>query len=402
MLNHNENLIAAGKAFTAALIVAFLATLANGAEAQLPKSTLWEDELVPCDGALANAERLNGPQLFRSARDCAEHGKEADAVFLQIAGQIRSQTDMVLLRPRTDQDEVAMSQLAIALYSLGGAGPRQLYSDNVAASQLFQRLEAWHPVLLPAYDPGWKFRESDRHTRYESVAEEIKQARLAQLKDYAALAADPHYAALETKIDEIQTRHPQGLTPDSEDYERFTELLEELNTIAENRAHHQKALADRQSVIASLPSDLEDGVAQIFTGYNGPDTAFTWVFTSEQEVADSWLARALTPEELVAVLSQVNFDEKVLVVHSLGRLSSATGTVYFSKVSYNAIYQSWSVAVRVGVRDNTCAEEQSADSYPFAIAVAPKPSGPTTGNSLSRSNFADGCKPPIAAETTSL
>jgi hypothetical protein len=389
--------MATGKAFTAALIVASLATLADRAEAQLPKLSLWQGELVTCDSALGKAERLNGPQLFRSAGDCAKQGRQDDAVYLQIAGQIRSQTDMFLLQPRTDQDEVAMSQLAMAFYGLGGAGPRQVYSDNAAANRLFRRLEAWHPLLLTDYDPGWTFRKSDRHARYGAVAEEAKQARLAQLKDYAALVADPHYAALETEIDEIQARHPRGLTPDSEDYVRFTALLEELNTIAANRTPHQKTLAEGQSVIASLPPDLKEGVAQIFDGYNGPDTAFTWVFASEREVAASWLARALTPEELVAVLSQVNFDEKVLVVHSLGRLSSATGSLYFSEVSYNAIYQSWSVAVRVGVRDNTCAEEQSANSYPFAIAVAPKPTGPTTGNSQSRSNFADGCKPPIAA-----
>lgn len=391
------------KVFTAALIVASLATQANRVEAQLPKSSLWEGELVPCDSALGNAERLNGPQLFRSAGDCAKQGRPDDTVYLQIAGQIRSQTDMFLLQPRTDQDEVAVSELAYDFYfRLGGTGPRQVYSDRVAANRLFQRLEAWHPLLLPDYDPGWAFRKSDRHALYGAVAEEAKQFRLAQLKDYAALVADPHYAALEAEIDVIQARHPQGLTPDSEDYARSKAILEELNRIAANRAPHKKALAEGQSVIASLPPDLEEGVAQIFAGFNGPDMAFTWVFASEREVAASWLARALAPEELAAVLSQVNFDEKVLVVHSLGRLSSATGNVYFSKVSYNAIYQRWSVAVRVGVRNNSCAEEQSANSYPFAIAVAPKPSGPATGISQSRSNFADGCNPPIAAQASSM
>lgn len=370
------------------------------AQADVRQGGLWDDTLIPCNTAVKESERLNGPQLFSSAADCAEQDREFDALFLQIAGQIRSQTDMQLLQPLSDKDQLAVAELYRVIYQrLGGAGPRRLYSDQAAIAQVFQHLESWNPEFRPGYNPGWEYRSSERHALYAEVAREISERRLAQLKDYAALAVDPRYAALEREAKEIQSRLPGGIPANSEDFARFTVLYREMKRIAQEGASHQRALSGKQSVLAGLPPELEDGVKQVFTGINGPARSGSRTFTKEDQARASWLARALTEDQLRSTLAQVDFTKEVLVAVYFGRRTAATGTVHFSGARYNALSGSWHVTGRVGVRSDNC-PKQEAVSHPFVLAVAPKPAGPTPSTGHGHSNFGDGCKPPVAGAAT--
>ena len=391
----------AARSFLALAVFAALMGLAGfGAEAQVPQSGLWEGELIPCNAAVRDSERLNGPQLFSSATDCAEDGRDFDALFLQIGGQIRSQTDMRLLQPLGDKDQIAVSELYRAIYlRLGGAGPRRLYSDQAGMARLFERLESWRPALPADYDPGWDYRPSERHALYAKVASEVAEGRLAQLRDYAELAVDPHYGALEGEIREIQARHPQGVPARSDDFKRLSELYREIDRIARERAIHQRALSGKQSVLAALPPELDEGVKRLFSGLNGPPKSGSRTFSTEDDARASWLARALTEDQLRTALASVDFTKEVLVAVYFGRKTTATGTVYFSGARYNALSGSWHVSGRIGVRDENC-PKQEAVSHPFVLAVAPKPGGPVPSMGHGYSNFGDGCKPPVAGAAT--
>jgi hypothetical protein len=385
----------------AGLALAGLLTLSGSAAlAQAPQSGLWSGPAVSCSDAAQSSEQLNGPQLFRAAADCARQGREADALFLQIAGQIRSQTDMTLLRPRDAVDERAAAQLYQSIFvHLGDAGPQHLYQDRALISAVFERVARWQPAFPTGYSPGWNYRARERHSLYPTIAGEIAEHRLAQLRDYAALAQDPHYAALEKEAKAIQARHPRGLPAGSEDYKRFMQLYREMEGISRDRNTHQRALAKKQSVLANLPPELDEDVEQVFAGYNGPAKSGNWTFTSAKDVRSSWVARALTEAQLQDVLEKIDFEKQVLVVVYFGRRTTATGTAYVSQASYDAAELRWQVGGHLGVRANHC-PQQEAVSYPFALATAPEPAGDPLSMSHSQQNFGDGCKSPVSGEAT--
>lgn len=390
-----------GRPYLAAVALAALAILSvPAARAQVPSTDLWRGVSVPCGDAVETSELLNGLQLFRAASDCAKQGREADGLFLLIVGQIRSQADISLLQPRDEIDELAASELYRAIYvRLGDPGPQPLYQNRDLISAVFERVDRWRPAFPSDYSPGWNYRASGRHTLYATVAREIADYRLAQLKDYALLAQDPKYAALELEAKALQARSPGGLLAGSKDHKRFMQLYAEMRRIAESRKTHLPALANKQSVLATLPPELDEGVKQIFTGLNGPEKTGTWTFGTVQEIRKSWLARAVTDDQLSEILGEVDFTTEVLVALAFGRRTTATGTLYVSQVSYNSRSQSWKVSGRIGVRGPDC-DKQEAISHPFALAVAPKPRGPIVSTGQSQSNFGDGCKPPISAEAT--
>ena len=136
-----------------------------------------------------------------------------------VAGQIRSATDMALLRPETDIDEVAMGELATALfYQFGGAGPKELYRDPVSSDWLFERLGQFHPEIYGDYNPGWNYRDSSRVHLYNAVAEEQRVHRITQLQSFTRLLRDPENWAADQERTRILERNGGILSFDTGNY----------------------------------------------------------------------------------------------------------------------------------------------------------------------------------------
>jgi hypothetical protein len=81
---------------------------------------------------------------------------------------------------------------------------------------------------------------------------------------------------------------------------------------------------------------------QLFAGFNGPQNPSLTIIQYEAAARASWLNSAMSPEEFKSVLSQTSFDSQVLVAFAMGERETATGRVYVTDISYNALLDSFS------------------------------------------------------------
>src|SRR5712671_1546601 len=58
-----------------------------------------------CSASMKVSTTLNGVGLIEAASSCFREDKQLEGTFLLLAGQIRSSTDLALLRPVDDADE---------------------------------------------------------------------------------------------------------------------------------------------------------------------------------------------------------------------------------------------------------------------------------------------------------
>jgi hypothetical protein len=135
---------------------------------------------------------------------------------------------------------------------------------------------------------------------------------------------------------------------------------------------------------------------QLATGFNGPATWGEYIFRSEAEVRQSWLAVALSDQEIEALLTRTDFARQVLVGVSFGRRLNASGQVIISELAYQARFRGYSIAVRIGVVPESCGIRFTG-SYPFVVGVvAAVPGAGVQG--YSSSNFPDKCGPIVSGE----
>jgi hypothetical protein len=79
-----------------------------------------------CTTAIASASQINGFALFEGSIACAQEGRQKDANFLIILGQIRAMTDLSILSPADDQNTAKAGQLYSQLYyQFGGSALRR-------------------------------------------------------------------------------------------------------------------------------------------------------------------------------------------------------------------------------------------------------------------------------------
>lgn len=136
----------------------------------------------------------------------------------------------------------------------------------------------------------------------------------------------------------------------------------------------------------------------LLVGFNAPATRDTNVyFRGPDEARSSWLASTLSPEQLSRVLSQVDFEQQVLVLVVDIERSAATGRVDVQrvKVEDGALIP----VLRIGVNEENCTQKEHA-SRPFVLIAVewPKESRITAGGSFHQSVL-DGCKPVVSATT---
>jgi hypothetical protein len=125
------------------------------------------------------------------------------------------------------------------------------------------------------------------------------------------------------------------------------------------------------------------------------------VIRSESDAAGSWLASAVSSDDLKKLLAEVHFDSQILIAFAAGERESATGQVFVTDVSYNAVIDSFTIAGRVGVNETDCSFGRTK-SYPFAVVVAQRPPKMAAGSGYDVGNFGDGCEQPKAGAPSVL
>ncbi len=106
---------------------------------------------------------------------------------------------------------------------------------------------------------------------------------------------------------------------------------------------------------------------QLHLGFNAsskaPPTAY---YTSADDVRRSWIATALTSDELSSVMAQVDFGKQVLIAMSAGELSKTTGSIYIKKVT--KYHSSITPHMYVGVIDSKMnCNVIRRKSFPFVL-----------------------------------
>lgn len=350
------------------------------------------DESITCSRAISESGSWNGWALFQGARACFTEERHFDGNFLLIAGQIRSLTDLFLLLPVGDADEIEAGNLyGLIFYQAGGVGYDQLYRDPALTEKLFDRLGEWKPSFFDGYDPGWRYKQGEKLGAYDEIAAYNSAARVAQLTHYAELIRRDDYFAASQEFAELQQRNPGGFVEGTPDADRADELTGKMHELAQSIAMPTPKLEPPD--MTRFEADPDANFEQVWTGFNGPESGELLILESEESIRNSWISRALGKRELNVILSEVDFKNQIVVAFAIGERSTATGTMYINKVSYNAILESLFVGARVGVNEAGC-KFLPAKSYPFALAVAERPPQVPASRGNGVSNFPDGCKQP--------
>lgn len=369
---------------------------AIGASLILGTTAGASDSEARCSDSVGRMAQLNATQLFDAARTCGAEKRPFEATLLMIEGQIRAMADMDLLAPKTDQDQLQAAKLYGTLfYVAGGAGDRDLYRDSAKTTQLFQQIDLWVPAFPTDYDPGWQHKKRPTEAAYDESINYAKSYRVAQLRGYAALERNDQYYAAETELFEIQMRNPKGIVTGSSDGARAQELSQVMSSIG--AGIKQPALPKPRPFVFTPDPDAD--FKQVLVGFNGPKGPGVTVIRSAADAAGSWLSSALSPDDLKKLLAEVRFDSQIVVAFAAGKAETATGQMFITDVSYNALIDSFSVAARIGVNEEDCHFGRT-ESYPFAVVIAKRPPKIPNGSGYDVGNFGDGCKQPKSGVPT--
>lgn len=359
-----------------------------------------QGDLVPqdCASSVRSAESSNGFQLFLGALACYDEGQQLDGTFLLLAGQERSMADMSIFEASGDDAEQAAAELYGFIYfRAGGLGPNELYRDEAKTQRLVDRLRSWKPLVEADYDPGWTYRENPRIEVYETFVADAKKYRIAQIARQATLLRNDEYYSLSMELAQIRSPNA-AIQVGSEDYQAVQRLTARMAEIANQIA--QPVPESKTSIEYEYRPDPNASFRQLFMGVNGPSQEGTSSYTSREDVTRSWVARALSEDQLISILDQVDFKDQVLVSFGLGELRRATGRIYISHLEIDSTMEVRRINVQVGVMELEC-DSQPATLYPFALAVVDRESASSReSTSRGRSNFGDGC-PSVPSSTPS-
>lgn len=202
-----------------------------------------------CDNALTEAEVRNAEALFTGASICAAISRDDDATFLLLAAQARAMADMAAAMPESlppaDADgRIDLSNQpeppfgVIDLYGFiygygGGAGPNELYRDEVRTERLFARLRQWEPRRPSSYDPGWSGSRIVSQESYSATIAEQVAYRIDQLSPLARLYRDDAYYALELQAEALRAENNSTFEVDTPAYERYQAIEAEKAALAE-------------------------------------------------------------------------------------------------------------------------------------------------------------------------
>ena len=120
----------------------------------------------------------------------------------------------------------------------GGAGPKDLYRDEVRTERLFTRLREWEPARPDGYDPGWSGSRIVSPESYSTTVAEQVAYRIGQLSPLARLYRDDAYFALELQAQALLEANNSTFEVDTPAYERYQAIEAEKAARAEDLGIH--------------------------------------------------------------------------------------------------------------------------------------------------------------------
>ena len=148
-------------------------------------------------------------------------------------------------------------------------------------------------------------------------------------------------------------------------------------------------------------------------GFNGLDVFNKrQYFVDAKSLENSWLKKALTPNDLSNLVSQVNFENQFVMVYSFGQRVNFTGEINLDYIknmnkdthNYKVIDIDTNVSI-AGLDANRCNSVSNTYSYPFFVELVDRPAN-TKGFEISNGSYAafnfpaEGCPTPKSGQPT--
>ncbi len=351
------------------------------------------DPTQTCDEAIGGAAALNGAALFNGFTVCAQDARIADANYLIIVGQVRSMADMTILTPRNDEAmQRAASLYGEIYYKYGGLGFDEFYREPTNVDAIDARVRGTDLTLREGYDPGWAYKENAKINIYGKIVANSLAQRLWQMRNFALKIQNDKYYELHLAIQKLSAENGgvfhEG-TPAAEEHARLTRELDAVGAAIPELPPPE----DTTPYVELMEEEPEQADQKLATGFNGPAEEDYQVLKSEADVRQSWLAAALSDDELQRLISSTDFSKYVLIAVGHGLRNNASGKIIVSAGHGRGGY---TVETRLGLIPGSCGME-SASSYPFAVAKTDVVSGDLI-TSFSTMNFPDACGPAMNGE----
>ena len=313
-------------------------------------------------------------------------------------------TDMAVLQPQTEVDEMAMGQLYGAIYyNYCGSGSLAMHRDANRFSAIIERLRNWVPSISDGYD----LRDGTRSCPLIAndtafMIDYSLRERVARLEWYNNLVQEDRYFEAAKERDEILARNNSRVDAGTDDANRLDELRRITDEINKSNPYEAPPLPwELQQDYTER--DPEAQFKQLHVGFDGIDRNDQQleIYESPSDVLASWLSRTLSPIQLASLLDEIDFHTESLIVLQLPPQGMATGTLYIRDIDYRTNTQGISVSAVISVNDNDC-DQPPAVSYPFVVASVPKADFEIQSMSINVTGTGGGCQPPVQAQPTAV
>lgn len=352
-----------------------------------------EASVSPCTAAITDQIGSNTLQLGAGSKACDEEGRAEDAAFLNVLARIRASADMILLPPQNILELATREDFKAVFAGRGEYVDEELARDAQSFAALLERIRQADLAIPVDYDPGWVVADNNKRELYAEVIDGLRTDKLA-LESYIAMLVrdDAYYAAYLERVAMLSSIGEDG-----------AQLPERFGEVA-------KIMRARVDILGDPPTQTavpwrkvyEPGpnapFAVLHRGFNGPRQNDALLFRSASDLRDSWVGTALSDEELLQVISRIDFGTEVLGAYAVGEMRNASENLFVTEFGPNEDFGGHSIAVRVGVVGEHCDVEESR-SYPIVLVKAS--SNEEDGlNSQSGANFPDQCVPVMDGEPT--
>ncbi|WP_162789589.1 hypothetical protein [Altererythrobacter sp. ZODW24] len=351
------------------------------------------EQVSSCALASTEYEVRNTFELSTAAKAYDAEGREDDAELLEVLARIRASADMILLPP---EDPIGLFRISDSREAFAGLGEfidEDLARDPERFATLLDRVRKVNLSIPADYDPGWVIAGSEKSALYADVIDGLRTDTLAMESYIATLVRDEVY--FEAYVERVAM-----LADLSVDGSQLPARFDEVAEIMQARI----------DILGDPPTDTavpwrevykpgpNAPFAVLYRGFNGPAQGEALLLRNSEEVRQSWVANALSREELSQVLSKIDFENEVLGLFAVGEMTNATENFFVTEFAPQQDSDGHSISVRVGVVGEHCGFEPSR-SYPFLLVKASSQADGALSSRF-RSNYPDQCAPVMAGKLT--
>jgi len=350
------------------------------------------EQETECLSYKKSSSTMNATQLFDAATVCWAEGEKDLSAYFQILGQIRAITDMALYTPQ-EQDKGKVTNLYSKLYyQFGGTGDDLIFRSAARYNALISQIENTSLSNENGYSPGWQYKPNSKTNLYSLFLNSTKKQRLWQLESFQILLSNDTYFEAHIAASQLRAKN-QTFRAGTEVYEEY-QKLNEIMRLASLDIEKLPPPEDNAPYHLLVEIDPDANFVQLDTNYNGPENGQIELFENGDDVLKSWVAQSYETNDLEKLLNKINFDNDVLMVFSIGKMTNHSGKIVLNTFEKKDDWDSYKVSVSVGVISPKC-EVSDKESFPFILATAQRIKEIQV-TSRSRSNFPDKCGPIVS------